>query len=195
MSKQQYINYDDTFETDRLILRFYKHSDYKEWKRAFSSLNPAKNRYDMGPFSEDRLTNKSFQDLVLKYKDRIENEDMFYFAVYEKTTNQQVGILFLSDIIRKIYQNTFIGYHVFNNYWRHGYATEMINKALDIVFNTLNLHRVESCIGLGNKPSIQLADKLGFRCEGVCKKRMNFGGTWTDTLTYAMTVEDHKNSQ
>jgi ribosomal-protein-alanine N-acetyltransferase len=183
------IDYNFKYHTKRLTLKFYQLDDYYAWKDAHLSFEKRKNFWDIGPQKEDKLTYEIFSLLVEKYKKRIPTEEMFYLVAFCKDTNKIIGFVFLSDIIRKIFQNAFIGYQVYNNYWRQGYATEMINAAMDIAFNILKLHRIEAAIELKNHQSINLLDKLGFRCEGLCKRRFNFE-TWTDTLTYAITSEE-----
>ncbi len=84
----------------------------------------------------------------------------------------------------------YVGYWIGERYARRGYMTEGIALTLDHVFDALGMHRVEVNIQPSNRPSIGLAEKLGFRREGFSPKYIRIDGVWADHVRYAMLEEE-----
>jgi ribosomal-protein-alanine N-acetyltransferase len=56
----------------------------------------------------------------------------------------------------------------------------------------LGLHRVEIATRPENAASLKVADKLGFRDEGVKRRYLYVDGGWRDHRTFALTVEEKR---
>jgi RimJ/RimL family protein N-acetyltransferase len=84
-----------------------------------------------------------------------------------------------------------LGYHIQNQYWGKGYATEACRRALQIAFQELGFHRVEAATELKNKASIQVAKNIGMLFEG---KRVKYfpdnGGI--DMVVYGANAIDYE---
>jgi len=83
-----------------------------------------------------------------------------------------------------------IGYIINPARHRQGIATEAVTALLDHCFGELGLHRVQAFIHPDNKASRALAEKLGFRCEGVLRENLRVGGIWCDEMLYALLGTD-----
>ena len=68
--------------------------------------------------------------------------------------------------------------------------TEALALTLRIAFGRLRLHRVEANIQPGNRASIALVRRAGFRREGLSPRYLKIGGRWRDHERWALTVED-----
>jgi ribosomal-protein-alanine N-acetyltransferase len=68
--------------------------------------------------------------------------------------------------------------------------TEALTLTLRIAFRRLRLHRVEANIQPGNRASIALVRRAGFRREGLSPRYLKIGGRWRDHERWALTVED-----
>jgi [ribosomal protein S5]-alanine N-acetyltransferase len=79
-----------------------------------------------------------------------------------------------------------IGYIINPAHHRQGIATEAVSAMLDYCFGELGLHRVQALIQPDNSASRALAEKLGFRCEGVLRDHLRVGDTWHDEMLYAL---------
>jgi ribosomal-protein-alanine N-acetyltransferase len=60
----------------------------------------------------------------------------------------------------------------------------------DHCLGPLGLHRIEAGIRPENAASRRLAEKLGFREEGISRWSVHAAGAWRDHVRYAVTAED-----
>jgi RimJ/RimL family protein N-acetyltransferase len=68
-----------------------------------------------------------------------------------------------------------IGYIINPARHRQRIATEAVSAMLDHCFGELGLHRVQAFIQPDNGASRALAEKLGFRCEGLLRDNLGWG--------------------
>lgn len=67
-----------------------------------------------------------------------------------------------------------------------GYAAEALELALKFIFHELNLYRVTITIFENNQASIALAEKLGFKREGVFRNHVQRDGLRFNMLLYGL---------
>jgi ribosomal-protein-alanine N-acetyltransferase len=178
------------FKTQRLILRPFEKFDYENWKQAYEMLRPAQNDWDEGPWKDSELTSKKFNSFLKNQKQLCDKDHFYTYGIFRKDDGVLLGTLHFMDVSRAIFQNAYLGYRIFNNYWNQGYATEACKGALEIAFKELKLHRVEAGIEPANKSSIRVAKKIGLRKEGLSQKRLLVNGKWKDMQIFAGTCED-----
>ncbi|MGZ3771228.1 MAG: GNAT family N-acetyltransferase [Bdellovibrio sp.] len=177
-------------KTKRLILRPLEEIDYENWVQAHSSQLPPQNEWDETNWVEKELTKSKFKELLKVQKQQRLKDHFYEFGIFHKDDGILLGLVSLMDISRGVFQNAYLGYRIYNIYWSHGYAQEACRGAIDIAFKNLHLHRVEAGISPTNKRSIKTAKALGFRKEGVSKKRLFVHKKWTDVLIFALTKEE-----
>jgi ribosomal-protein-alanine N-acetyltransferase len=99
----------------------------------------------------------------------------------------------LTEIVRGVFQNAYASWSVAPDLARQGYTTEGVAAVLDFAFsgNGAALHRVQANIIPSNEASIRLAERVGFRREGLAERYLRIAGEWQDHLMYARTVEEH----
>ena len=61
---------------------------------------------------------------------------------------------------------------------------------LRTAFRTLRLHRVEANIQPGNRASIALVERAGFRREGYSRRYLKIAGRWRDHERWALLAEE-----
>lgn len=80
-----------------------------------------------------------------------------------------------------------IGYILSPALQGQGFMTEALQAMLAYCFKDLNVHRVEALIDPGNKDSIRLAKRLGFRLEGgPLRDYWRVGETYRSTMMYSL---------
>jgi len=82
------------------------------------------------------------------------------------------------------------GYFINPTRQRRGLAGEAVRAMLDFCFGELALHRVQAFIHPDNTASRGLAEKLGFRCEGVLRHNLRVGEEWRDDMLYALLATE-----
>ena len=100
-----------------------------------------------------------------------------------------VGVANLSEIVRGPFRSAYLGYYAFRPYDRRGLMTEGLALVVRDAFRRLGLHRVEANIQPGNRASIRLARRLGFRREGYSPRYLKVQGRWRDHERWALVAD------
>jgi ribosomal-protein-alanine N-acetyltransferase len=100
------------------------------------------------------------------------------------------GVFTLSQIVRRLFQSAYMGYHALQPYAGQGYMTEGLQLVLRHAFIAMKLHRVEANIQPENVASIALVKRAGFRLEGFSPRYLKISGRWRDHQRWAMTIDD-----
>lgn len=106
------------------------------------------------------------------------------YAVYETEGDRLLGTVEITDIIRGPFQSGVLGYWIARRGAGYGYATEAVRRVAEYAFEELSLHRLEAAIMPRNARSIRVAEKSGFRCEGVSHSYLKIAGSWEDMLRF-----------
>lgn len=105
------------------------------------------------------------------------------------------GFFNLSQIFRGPFQNAYAGWAVSLDAVGKGLATEGVNALLDAAFSPaplgLGLHRVQANVVPTNTASTRVAEKCGFRREGLAIRYLEINGTWQDHAMFAKLADEH----
>lgn len=112
------------------------------------------------------------------------------FLVFRRDDDALVGVFNFSEIVRGVFQSTYLGYYGFAPHAGQGYMTEGMALALDVAFRKLRLHRVEVNIQPTNARSLALAERVGFTREGYSRRYVKIAGRWRDHVRLALLAED-----
>lgn len=87
-----------------------------------------------------------------------------------------------------------IGYLIGRAFWRQGLAREAVSALNDHCFGALQAYRVEATVSPGNRGSIALLERLGFRLEGgPMRARMwTSDGRALDALMFGLLAPEWK---
>jgi RimJ/RimL family protein N-acetyltransferase len=88
-----------------------------------------------------------------------------------------------------------VGYWVRTDSTRGGVCTEAVARILRFGFEELGLHRVVVRIGVGNRGSERVAEKLGFRLEGTLRDEVRVGATWMDHTIWGLLDREWRTEQ
>lgn len=168
------------YETDRLILRRYKETDFEDLYEYLSDEEVVKYEPYKAMTTEEVKENLSW---------RISTEEMI--AVELKENHKMIGNIYLG---KRDFNSLEIGY-VFNKaYWGRGYAKESAKALIDFYF-AKDIHRIFAECDPFNVNSWKLLETLGFRREAEMKKNVYFwvdeegNPLWKDTYVYALLNE------
>ena len=163
-------------QTDRLILRMFRHDDFEEYAALFS--NPEIVQYLGNGKTLSRVVAwRSLAALIGHWQLR----GYGTWAVEARDSQAFIGRIGFFDA--EGWPGFELGWVLKPAYWGRGYATEGAQAALAYAFNELGKNRVISLIHPENIRSIRVAERLGERCEGETE---TFG---EPTLIYAVNRE------
>lgn len=102
-----------------------------------------------------------------------------------------VGLFSLNNIVRGVFQNADAGWRVSAEFVGRGLGSEGVTGLLDLAFGPLNLHRVQANIQSSNVASLKVAQKCGFRSEGLARGMLHIAGRWCDHVMHAKLANEH----
>ena len=172
------------FETDNLRLAVLKKSAYRkvldyvvrnrEFHKKFSQPHPdsyftaASQKY----YIDCEVRDYKYGKLIPLWISRKDQRDEIIGRV--SFFNIAMGGMMLAQI----------GYHLDEKCQGQGIMTEAVKGACEIVFENLNLHRIEAFILPENQRSIDLIRRCGFVYEGTRYSYMNIDGKFRDHETF-----------
>jgi ribosomal-protein-alanine N-acetyltransferase len=100
------------------------------------------------------------------------------------------GQLTVSSIVRGSLDSASVGYWLDQAVAGRGVAPTAVAMAVDHCFGPVGLHRIEVNVRPENTASRRVAEKLGFREEGLRLRYLHIDRDWRDHICFALTVED-----
>lgn len=166
-------------ETERCILRFFNGSDVDALlsicnDKEFSQYVPLPNPY-----------HKTDAKKWIKSQPEKREEGLcFDFAVVSKDRNELIGSV--SITIDKKNQFGELGCWISKQYWRKGFATEILKKATKFAFEDLGLHKVYAKCYKENIASSKAIQKSGLTFVGTLREHVLKDGKFHDCLLYEL---------
>lgn len=181
-------------KTERLILRKPKISDWKDLVEGVGEYDVAKMMSKIPhPYKkEDALV--YLKKAVKIHKQKVKKGYTFFIELKsEKKIIGAVGVYdidYFSGVGRT-------GSWVNKKYWRNGYMTEAKIAVNDFAFNKLKLRRLDSDVYVDNKASNATQRKMGYKLEGMQRKRIKTQATGKihDLNIYGLLKEDWKKAR
>ncbi|WP_137989192.1 GNAT family N-acetyltransferase [Streptomyces vilmorinianum] len=110
------------------------------------------------------------------------------YLIRVRETGAAAGMVNINSIIRGRYQGASLGYAAFAPSAGRGYMAEGLTAVLSHAFDDLRIHRLEANIQPGNKASLALVQRLGFRYEGMSPDYLFIDGAWRDHERWSLTA-------
>jgi [ribosomal protein S5]-alanine N-acetyltransferase len=101
-----------------------------------------------------------------------------------------VGQINVSNIVHGALRSCTVGYWVDGVMAGRNITPTALALVIDHCFGPVGLHRVEVDIRPENRASLRVAQKLGFRPEGIRYRYLHIDGDWRDHSTFALTVDE-----
>lgn len=153
-------------ESKRLLLRSWRSEDVGDLTEGLNNINVSKWLAGVPyPYTENHAS------YFIEYaKGRDEGSNIF-LAIVLKETGKVIGGTDISIISRK---DGIGGGGIWLNeeYHGNGYGTEAFGAKIKYAFDVLGLRRMENGYFPGNKGSWKMQEKLGYRYEGLRRKRL-----------------------
>lgn len=172
-------------ETDRLILRKMKVSDYADMYEYAKRDDVTK--YLLWRSHPDARYTRDYLGYV---QSQYRAGEFFDWAVIHRDSNKMIGTCGFAKLD---YENNSaeIGYVINPAFWRRGYATEAVQRVVEYGFTELNLHRLEARYIVGNEVSRRVMEKCGMVFEGIHRSSLFVKGEYVSVGYCAMTGNDY----
>ena len=176
-------------ETERLIIRPFRESDYKDLYEYLSMEETY--RFEPG----DPVSLEEAKKITGERAGKVN-----WWAVTLKNSEEDklIGHISLFQIEPDIFRTWEIGY-IFNPaHHNHGYATEACQAVIDYAFTKLSAHRIVAYCNPANKASWRVLEKCHLTREGLRRKNAFFktddngDPLWFDSFEYAILADDKR---
>lgn len=167
-------------ETERLILREITKEDAKDIFACFS--NDDVTRY----YGQETLESEEQAEKFVEFFEKNYQEKRgVRWGIELKGTPGLIGTVGFNAWVPK-HKRAEIGYEIHPDYWRRGYALEVVSKVLSYGFHDMDLNRIGAVVFIENEASNALLTKFGFEREGILHDFMYQNGKAYDTYVYSL---------
>lgn len=149
------------------VLRYYQ-----ENQRHLSPWEPVR-----GP---EYLTLPYWETFLKKAEHAGREGNEFRFAAFTPDRSEIVGICNFTGVARGVFQACFLGFSVAGKFEGQGMMFEILQAAIDHIFNTAGLNRIMANYMPANLRSGRLLERLGFEREGCARRYLKIAGKWED---------------
>lgn len=174
------------YTTDRLLLKILDERSATD-VLGFYNLN----RDYFEAWEPDRVPGfytEEFQKMNLAYEySQIKEHKMLRLWISEKSAPDVIiGSISFYNFIKGSMMSCQVGYKIDRYKTGKGYATESLDRAIDIIFGVYHMHRIEALVHPDNKVSQHIMDKLHFVYEGCARSSVKMDGIWNDHMRYVL---------
>jgi len=174
-------------ETDRLVLREITMDDLDWYIEHFSRPEMIEGSDMQGPESREVAE----QELRKYIVDLFRNRDGFRWGITLRGDPRLVGSLGFYKWARPSGHMAEMGYDLQREHWGKGIMSEAMRAVIDFGFERMQLLRMEAFVFLLNTRSTRMLERLGFKREGVLRKRgVTWDGVVSDDTLYALLSDD-----
>jgi len=183
-----------TGETDRMLLRPYRHSDYD----AFADLH---GRDDVARYlpwaTRDAEASRVALERHLDMSIEKDGDGITLAAILKETDDARGGGLvgeFVLFLRSAEHSGGEVGYVLHPDFQGRGLATEGARAMLNLGLETMRMHRIIARIDARNVASAAVLTRLGMRKEAHLVENELFKGDWSDEADYAILAGEWSNS-
>jgi len=175
------------FETERLVVRTSVEDDVPEIVRYFTE-----NREHLRPFEparppsfyEERFWRAQVRQSQVDYHG---DRAVRLFLFQKRAPHGVIGTASFTRVERGVAQSCSLGYGLAAAAQGQGFMYEALRPALEFMFDTLRMHRVEANYMPHNRRSGALLRRLGFVVEGYARDYLLINSRWEDHVLTSLT--------
>ena len=174
-----------TIETERLVLRKLKVSDYADMYE-YSKMKEVTKYLLWKEHPDIRYT----RDYIAFIQSQYRAGNFYDWALIDRQSNKMIGTC---GFARLDFENNSaeIGYVINPKFWGSGYATEAVKRVIEFGFENMNLHRIEARYIIGNEVSRRVMEKCGMTFEGIHNSSLYVKGEYVSVGYCAIVAEDY----
>lgn len=90
----------------------------------------------------------------------------------------------------QLHKKVAVGYWIAENYSKKGIVTKCVSVLLNYLFITLKIEKVELHFMEENKASARVAEKLGFKIEGILRNRYYLQGSLKNLVITGLLIDE-----
>ena len=128
-------------------------------------------------------------NLAVEHADFLAGRALPFWLSHQDAPERIIGRFAFTSIVHGCFNSCFVAYHLDQSCQGTGLAYEAGQAAIAALFGDFGLHRVEANIMPANLRSIALAERLGFRLEGLSPRYLQINGQWEDHLHYVRLAD------
>ncbi|MGV3642467.1 MAG: GNAT family N-acetyltransferase [Adhaeribacter sp.] len=176
--------------TEDLLLRPYQEADAPAFYQLIRD-----NEDRLAPAFPGRIRLTQSLDecrrLLLQFKSDWLLGQVYAFGIWEKASQAYIGDISLKNFDRSV-PKAEIGYYLGRQVEGRGYGTQMLGALLHFAFRDLNLNKVFLRSATDNPRSYALAERCGFRREGLMHQDFrDHNQHLIDIYYYGLTKSDY----
>lgn len=179
---------------DRVTLRMPVSRDYRAWAQL-----RGESRGFLEPWEptwmSDELDRSAWRYRLRRYSEDYARGSAVAFFIFDTSTGELLGGVTLGNIRHGVARSGHIGYWIGEKYAGKGYMVDALNLLADHAFGTMRLHRIEAACIPGNRRSVRVLEKAGFRREGLLRSYLKINGGWQDHYLYALIDDDVRDAK
>ncbi|MFC5652936.1 GNAT family N-acetyltransferase [Paenibacillus solisilvae] len=174
-----------SFETERLILRPFNHTDASEVQLLAGNIEVAKTTLSLPhPYPDG-----SAEVWIDFRRDAARQGHGYTFAITNKESKLLLGSISLN--ITSEHKRAELGYWLGVPYWRKGYTTEAAARIIQFGFEELKLNKIFAAALTRNPASSKVMIKIGMKHEGLLRQHVLKWGQPEDVTYYGLTRDDY----
>jgi|RhiMethySRZTD1v2_1073278.scaffolds.fasta_scaffold294577_2 N-acetyltransferase len=143
------------------------------------------------PWCHSHYSMEESLEWILRSGKRWDEKREFHFGIFDSQTGAFVGGVGLNEL-KPEHRLANLGYWVRTAWTGRGVATAAASLAAEFGFEELLLDRIEILAALGNKPSQQVAAKLGASKEGILRNRLVIHGRAHDAVVFSLIGSERR---
>lgn len=174
------------FLNDKYVIRDFQLSDAQ-------SLVKYANNYEIFRWVKDNFpypyTIKDAESWITVSRNTTEGFN--YAIANDKELIGGIGVKFKEDVYRFSWE---LGYWLGEPFWGKGIVPEAVKAFTKYLFNNYNIRSITANVYEGNKASMKVLTKAGFKLDGVIRKAVFKEKLFKDLYIYSILREEIKNS-
>jgi ribosomal-protein-alanine N-acetyltransferase len=119
------------------------------------------------------------------------NPTRFRLGMVLKETREMIGTLGFHRFNRRD-SCVEAGCDLMKSYWGLGFMTEALTSLIKYGFEEMGLNRIEATTNSKNTRSIELIERMGFKKEGVLRRKYFYKNQYHDDIIYSLLREEWK---